>query len=456
MRNPLEYIFPNFLERNLKQRKIAQKIYENFILLHLKQYPLVKPTKDTVENILHINTAIGKGGAAKVVYDFLNKNYLKLGFNSSTIAGSVFIKNPTNTKHLSYDNIKLHKLLHRYSKETGLLDFFNLNSFNIPEIPEFKKADIVHLHNLHGSYFSPFLLPLLTSLKPTVWTLHDEQSFTGHCSYSFDCAKWQEGCGNCSDLNYYPKIKTDTTAMLIKLKEKIYNFSDFSVVCPSKWLANRAKNSILKGKNIEVIYNGINTDIFKPMDKIEARKKLGLPLDKKILMFSASGSIKNPQKGGIYIKNAYEKLKLNKDILFLNIGGNNKSQKENWLDTPYIQDESVLAMYYNAADIFIYPSLVEAFGLVIAESMACETPVVAFNNSAIPELIDHMDNGYLANNKDLDDFIKGINSLLEDNNFRQNAGLNGRKKVLANFTLDKMVQNYLELYKKSVAERLKA
>src|SRR5690554_5007769 len=90
----------------------------------------------------------------------------------------------------------------------------------------------------------------LYSLKPVIWTIHDEQSYTGHCAYSFDCKKWQTGCGNCPDLTFYPKIKKDTTDFLLYIKEKIYDFSDFTVVCPSRWLANRAKQSILGNKDI--------------------------------------------------------------------------------------------------------------------------------------------------------------------------------------------------------------
>lgn len=450
IKNPQDYIFPDVIRRNFKKNKIAQKVYENFVLLHLKKYSKQKIKLKELKNILHINTAVGKGGAAKVAYEFLNKNYQKLGFDSSIICTANYGDSQDDIIKLKENNIKLHKLLHRYSKNKGLLDFFNLESFNVENYKQFINSDVIHLHNLHGSYFSTFALPKLTSLKPTIWTLHDEQSFTGHCAYSFDCSKWQQSCGNCPDLNYYPKIKTDTTELLISLKKKIYDLSHFTVACPSEWLANKAKSSILRNKDLRVIYNGINPDIFKPTEKMQARKSLGLPLDKKILMFSASGSINNPQKGGEYILQAYEKLKDNNDILFLNLGGNNSKSKKNWIDVPYINEESKLALYYSAADLFIYPSQAEAFGLVVAESLACQTPVVAFNNTALPEIIDHMQNGYLAKNKDIKDFISGINLLLSNSELSKKSGLSGREKVIKNFTLEKMISNYIELYQEVI------
>ena len=400
-----------------------------------------------MKNIIHINTAVGKGGAAKVAYNYLNKNFNRMGYNSKLLAGMIYCKQDPDMTLINCKNLNLHKLLHKYQRNSGLLDFYNLASFDIPEMEIFKNADIVHLHNLHGSYFSPFMLPQLTSLKPTIWTLHDEQSYTGHCAYAFDCKKWLTGCGNCPDLNFYPKIKKDTTEFLLKTKRKIYDMSDFTVVCPSNWLTNRAKQSILKNKDIRVIYNGINEKIFVNTDKNEARKILNLPLDKKILMFSASGSIKNPQKGGKYLYEAYNRLKNNAELLFLNIGGGNSSKlTKNWIDVPYINDEKTMALYYSASDLFVYPSMAETFGLVVAEAMSCGTPVVAFNNTAIPEIIEHMKTGYLAENKNIEDFINGINLFLSNDELIKSAIIQSRKKIELFFTLDKMISNYINLY----------
>ncbi len=452
IQNPQHNTSPDFWQRNFKKRKIAQKVYEGFVLLHLKKYPKIKPIKPHPENILHINTAAGKGGAAKVAYNFLCRNLNKKGYNSSILTGANYGEISKDIFELDVKNIKLHKLLHRYQKSAGIIDFYNLESFNIPELQCFKQADIIHLHNLHGAYFSPFLLPYLTSLNPTIWTLHDEQSYTGHCAYSFECKKWRTGCGNCPDLNFYPKIRKDTTNFLLQTKKKIYNFSDFTVVCPSYWLANRAKQSILGNKKIRVIYNGIDEKVFTPTAKPYARKMLGLPLDKKILLFSASGSVKNPQKGGKYLLETYKKLKNKDKYLFINLGSHKPSKKKNWLDVPYINDDNNLSLYYSAADLFIYPSQAEVFGLVIAEAMACQTPVIAFSNSAIPELVNHMQTGYLAENKNADDFINGIKTFMENDNLRKNAGIKAREAVLEKFTLDGMINQYIQLYEEVYRE----
>lgn len=433
----------NFLQRNFMAGEIAQKIYREFVLPQLQRYEKSWPREPKLKNIIHINTAVGKAGAAKVAYNYLSKNLILKGYNSKILAGINYGPEQDDIAEIKPKDIKLHKMLHRYSKKEGLLDFYNLESFNIHSHKWFKKADIVHLHNLHGAYFSPFVLPYLTSLKPTVWTLHDEQAYTGHCSYSFTCDKWLTGCGKCPDLDYYPKIKKDTTEFLMQTKKAIYDASEFTIVCPSQWHANRVNQSILKTKPVKVIYNGIDEKVFSPTPQQYARKELNLPLNKKILLFSASGGIANKQKGGKYILEAYKRLKNNNDILFINLGANKAGKKQNWLDIPYIKDENMLAKYYSAADLFIYPTQAEVFGLVITEAMACKTPVVAFNNTAVPELVRHMETGYLAKNSDIDDFVHGIQTLMN----KKLDGDKARRQVLEKFTLDKMVNEYIELYK---------
>ncbi len=440
----MDKLSPKIIEQTILQSSFAKSYYKNFLLPKIKKHPSPL-SEEVLRNILAINTATGRGGAAKVAHDFLNKNLNKKGYSSKILVNKAFGEKDNSIIELEQNNPKLHKLLHKVSRSLGWLDFFNPACFEIPKLQEFQKADIVHLHNLHGAYFSPFILPELTSLKPTIWTLHDEQAYTGHCSYSFKCNKWMTGCGNCPDLNYYPKLKKDTTNFLINTKKEIYDSSHLTIVVPSNWLAERAKKSILSNKEVKVIYNGIDEKIFSPTKKNIARNILNLPMDKKILLFSASGGIKNPQKGGKHLIEVFNFLKNQEDILFLNLGGDSGVKHSRWIDVPYIIDEKKLALYYSAADLFVYPSLVESFGLVAAESLACETPVITFNYSALPEIVDN-EVGYLAEYKNSQDLIKGIKIFLNNKTLTKNAGIKGRKKIKENFTLDKMVNNYINLY----------
>ncbi len=388
-----------------------------------------------MKNVLYLNTLTNKGGAAKVAYSFLYKNIGKYGFNPLFLSA----KNLGREKH--------ELLIKKLEKSTGLPDFFNFKSYGLYKLKEFGEADVIHLHNIHGGYFSPLALLFFTN-KPVVWTLHDEQSFTGHCAWAYECEKWLAGCRHCPDLKRYPKISKDTAAFLFRVKKCLYKPLKPTVVCPSKWLARRAKASPLLGKfDIRLINNGVDEEIFKPYDKARAREELNLAQDKTILFFSSMGSLKNPAKGGQYIKKAFERFKDNKDILFVCTGGRERSYcGDNFLEFEYIEDENIMAKFYSAADLFIYPSLADNAPLVVLESLACGTPVIAFDAGGIPEQVKHLESGYIAAYRDEDDFINGIKTFLADENLAYSAGIRGRKVVEEKFTLEGMISGYIKLY----------
>ncbi|MCK5343004.1 MAG: glycosyltransferase, partial [Candidatus Heimdallarchaeota archaeon] len=206
-----------------------------------------------------------------------------------------------------------------------------------------------------------------------------------------------------------------------------------------------------------LIYNGIDSEIFHPMDKADVRKKLNLPLDKTILMFSAHKGIKNFWHGGDYLLKALEQID-DENILFLNIGSTENLDKRikksiEWISIPHVNSETTMAEYYAASDLFVYPSIADSSSLVVVESMACGTPIIAFETGGIPELITNMRSGYIARYKDVDDFVKGINLFLNDVDLRVKAGISARKDVEKHFTLDKMVTLYDELYHTLVPEQ---
>ena len=160
------------------------------------------------------------------------------------------------------------------------------------------EPDIISLHNIHGGFFPINIIKDITRLAPTFWTFHDMWGITGHCSYSFECEKWKNGCGHCPDLSIYPKIYTDRTHALWEKKKELYAQSKFSVVTPSQWLADLSKKSPLLGSNqINLINNGIDLNLFSPQENSKLREDAGIPPTAKVIMF-ASASINDERKGG--------------------------------------------------------------------------------------------------------------------------------------------------------------
>lgn len=437
--------------RQQHQSRLARQAEQrNTSALQSQNIPRQFDEGKSLSHLCHINTVSGRGGAAKVSYEMLHLEFLQRGYHSTFFTRDVTPKANDHVISMPFEPDYQQKLA--LQKQTGLLDFYWENTFELKNHPEFMQADVLHLHNLHGNYFNLHALPELTAQRPTVWTLHDMQSFTGHCGFSYSCDRWLSGCGDCPSLDSYPAITTDTTAELLRQKAAIYEQSNLTIVCVSQWMKNQVENSLLKNKPVRLIYNGIDETTFKPCDSVEARKKLGLPLDRQILFFAANLAENNPQKGTEFLQQVYQHFKGRKDVLIISAGGDkNEYVDGSYFRLKYVSDDSELALMYNAANLTINPTLAEAFGLTIVESLACGTPVITFNHGPMPELIEHLSTGYLADYRDGQDFIRGIELFLADDSLQKSAGSRGRQVVEERFTRDRMVNEYEALYQELLA-----
>ena len=305
--------------------------------------------------------------------------------------------------------------------------------------------DLIHLHNIHGGYFQTNLLPKLSKIAPIVWTFHDMFPITGHCAYSFECEKWKTGCGNCERLDIYPSIQKDRTKFLWNYKNKIFNAADFTIVTPSLWLKKCVEESFLKNKDIRLIYNGIDLENFKKTDKSEARKELMLPEDKKIVLFSANGGVKNPFKGGEFVFQVFERLKNRSDILFLNIGGESGQKSKNWLDLGYVRETQNMAKLYSAADVYLFPTLAETFGMTIVEAMSCGLPVITFETGGVPEIVENEKTGFVVEYKNGEKLISALEKLLVNDDLREKMAENA-VEASKKFSSERMALEYLQLY----------
>ena len=422
----------------------------------LQSFPIKRVFKKKGDKlkIAFLSTLDNKGGAALVAFR-LHREYKRQGHGSVMLVGNRL----SDDKNVISIRDERDNHFGGTCRISGLQYRNYLSSFDLPLREEFQAADVLHCHNLHGDYFNYYALPGLTRLKPSVWTLHDMQAITGHCAFSLDCGRWETGCGDCPLLEAYPRLEKDTTAMLWQEKKDIYSRSDIDIVVPSRWLFDIVKRSILSEKKVHLIYNGIDTSVFRPVDKKEARKKLKIPPEKKVLITSSAGGTKNPQKGGRFLLDALGKIGHRKDIVVVSVGDSDYDpgiEGIEWISTGHIFDEKEVALWYSAADLFLYPSLADNCPLAIIEAMACELPVITFRTGGIPELVRHMETGFVADYKDTGQFVKGIEIFLDDGGLREAAGREARKDVERSFTLEKMAQAYLELYYDVIARRAPA
>lgn len=397
-------------------------------------------------NILQINTQDKKGGAANIAY-LLKKGLEKRGHSSPMFVGrkysndhNVFILNDV----LSFSGKVRRKLAYWLAND---IDVFN--SSHILKMEQFKKADVVHCHNLHSNYFNLSTLQKMSRLKPIVWTFHDMWPITAHCAHAFDGKIGKSGFFACPALNTPPAIAWHNEKYLTKRKSGIYKNSNFHIATPSKWLADKVGQSVLKDKPLSVIYNGIDTSVFRPYDKQESRQSLGLPPDKRIVLIVAKGGASNPWKGGNYAQEVIRAFKDDPRVFFVDLGGDTTQESPHFKTVGYVADQNTLAKYYSIADILLYPSVADNCPLVVLEAMACGLPVVSFTTGGIPEIIDHKKTGYVAEYKNTDDLIIGIESILALNPSETEEMKSNAIKIINNsFTLNMMVDNYINLYKK--------
>lgn len=318
----------------------------------------------------------------------------------------------------------------------------------------FREANIVQLYNTHGGYFSHTVLPWLSQTRPVVWRLDDLWALTGGCNYPGDCERWKEGCGCCPHLPMVtsPGLRWDTTASLWKVKDRCFRHSRLTITAPSRWLAGIAAQSPLLGRfPIHFIPYGIDTQVFRPVQKLEARKKLGIDPQSPVIGFGAQ-DVLDPRKGGIFLSEALERLAVSsvrglKALIFGSRSGDFKlpaSVEAKRFGS--VKDDDTLALIYSAADLFVMPSLGEIFGLVALESMACRTPVVAFAVDGVTEHVRHMETGYLAANKDTADLTRGIERILRDKELYAAMANRCRKMVEEEYSQELQAKRYLDLY----------
>ena len=399
--------------------------------------------------ILHINQSDISGGAAIAGYR-LHQGLLAQEIDSKMLVGNV--KTDSDRIATVPRKTRIENQLYRFTRYSGLNDINLFSSFDIPNYKFYQDADILNFHNLHTGYFNYLAISKLTKTKPAIFTLHDMWSFTGHCAYSYDCDRWKIGCGRCPYPDIYPAIRRDSTSIEWKLKNWIYSKSNLTIITLSHWLTEQAKASMLSRFPIHHIPNGIDTDAYQPLDRHLCKAVLGIPQNKKVLLFGAD-SLKDKRKGGDLLFNALQQLpqSLKAEVLLLTFGNGSEAITAK-LGIPtiglgYISSDRLKSMAYSAADLFIFPTRADNLPLVLQESMACGTPMVSFDIGGVPDLVRPMVTGYLAKPEDAKDFCNGIVELLENEQLQQTMSVNCRTIALTDYSLELQAERYIKLYK---------
>lgn len=328
---------------------------------------------------------------------------------------------------------------------------------DITALPEFKQADVINLHWVNQGFLSlKVLRKILSSGKPVVWTMHDAWPFTGLCHSPLDCRNFQQQCGNCMLLRR--RGDCDWSHKVWENKAKLYNNAGrIAFVGCSRWLADMARSSsLLGGQTVLDIPNPIDTHLFAPRDKMAARRQLGLPADKKLILFSAY-NVNAPIKGIQYLFEALRMLAEQDSsaraaeigVVLAGRGAPPPAPPMEGVELfglGYVTDPRQMATIYNAVDLFCIPSLQENLPNTIMEAKASGVPTVGFDVGGIPQMIDHKRDGYLAKAEDAADLAEGIRWALFEADADELLQLNRAAAVEA-YSEDRVAEQYLKLYK---------
>ncbi len=312
--------------------------------------------------------------------------------------------------------------------------------------------DIINLHWINDGFLK--IETLAQFKRPIVWTLHDMWAFTGGCHYSGECDAYVSACGKCPQLGSH--TQSDLSNWIWKRKASAWEHLDLTIVTPSHWLAKcAAASSLFRNLQIEVIPNGLDTNLYKPIEKAIARNILGLPQDKKLILFGAVNSTSDSRKGFSILKDALNRISETScsseiELIVFGAPANTRLpdiQLEN-RSLGKLNDDISLSLVYSAADIFVAPSIQDNLPNTVMESLSCGTPCIAFDIGGMPDMIKHGETGYLAQPFDPADLANMILQLIEDSDKLAFMSSTARKRVEEQFTLAQQAVKYSTLFEK--------
>ena len=394
--------------------------------------------------VFFVNTVCGVGSTGKIATSLLQ--LLKEQGDEGCVAFGVGeargVAPGEAYRTVSKTQYYAHNILSRLTGREGLFSAARTRTL-VEQIKKYN-PDVIHLHNLHGHYLNYEILfrYLAGAGKPVVWTLHDCWAMTGHCTHfaAVDCEQWKDRCRSCKQLRQYPKCYTcgNVRDNYDRKRAAFTSIANMTLVTPSHWLAALTRESFLKDYPVQVIHNGIDLSVFRPVesdfrDRYNCRGKyilLGVAFDwgyRKGLDVFVELSRRLDERFQIVLVGTNETL--------------DKQLPENIISIHRTRDQQELAQIYTAADLFVNPTREEALGLVNVEALACGTPVLTFRTGGSPECIDP-GCGCVVDCDDVDALEREIRRLENQRPFTAEA-CRARAEY---FDVNKRFAEYLKLY----------
>lgn len=324
-------------------------------------------------------------------------------------------------------------------------------SKHLLDLEQFKDSDVVHLQIIHDHLLRLETVSKIIEAKPTVWTWHDLWPVTGHCIQPVECDRWNKGCGSCPDLLAPLPVFVDRTSAEYKRKVNFLSTLNIDVHVTTKWMEEKIRPHIAGTPiKVTVFPFGVDTDVFKPQNKSEIRRKLGIGENTFCVFARAT---EDPLKGFKELAQALDKLSSKHDLVLLTVQAIGLTEKltENLkvIELPWTNDPLRLVNLYTACDVFAMPSRGESFGMMALEAMSCGRAVVCVGDTATAEIVNNPALEVSSSNL-THDLEKKIEQLIYDPDLTKKSGDMGRMDALVKYNMDTYLENLTALYKKAV------
>lgn len=410
-------------------------------------------------HITHVSTTDERGGAARATQR-LHHALAAIGLESRMLVAQRFGGDADTVEYNAFTPAPpaLGRVLFRLGRRWHRPSIAKAGAYFSPEwtffgwrlVSQLPPSDIVNLHWV-ADLLDYRTLPGLTARAPVVWTFHDMNAFTGGCHYSGSCTRYADRCGSCPQLITSPG-EADMTREILERKRLILSRvppERLTIVCPSRWLAaETSRSTLFKDYPVHVIPNGIDLDDYYPVERNEARRRLNLPVDARIVLFVAD-QIEDQRKGLRHLLQAFAAIRDIPGLLLVTLGRGHHAALPHSHSRHLgpLDDLDRLRAAYSAADVFAIPSLQDNLPNTILESMACGTPVVGFNTGGVGEAVIDDRTGLLAATGDTAALAGALRRILADRVLQRTLAREARLRIEREFTVRLQAQRYAALYR---------
>jgi glycosyltransferase involved in cell wall biosynthesis len=342
---------------------------------------------------------------------------------------------------------------------TGFNDFFFPSTALLSRDPWLKSADIWHFHNLHGHFVSIPLLAAQSLKRLVVLSPVDHFLSTGYCPYTLGCMRYLRTCGNCPQLNLaYPGISRDTTRIMLAMKKAAISKSKFHLLVATDYLARHYGSTFVGSRPIEQIYYGVDTQVFRPLERQKCAAKLGVKPSSRFVVGLFHSDVTDPRKGFVPLLAKMKTLSQSeRDRFGLLVVGHGSTRAKEYaaggLDVtslPFLRSNHELAAALNLCDVLLYPTKAENLSLMCLCSLSCGVPVVSSNEGGQGEAIRDGVNGFLCGADQADEFVGYVARIAEDSKLSETLSYGARQTAVRQFDIGKYAGNLIGYYERLI------